>query len=96
MKHAVSILINDIMHCLPQPIILVLDDLHFVTESAVHVVLDYLLEQLPPNLHVVISTRHDPLAIPSFLKSIRYPRTTSMQLKQMAVKIIRPSYWFTA
>ena len=60
MKHAISILINDIMDCLPEPIILVLDDLHFVTEPMVHIALDYLLEQLPPNLHLVMSTRHDP------------------------------------
>mgnify|MGYP000956889603 CR=1 FL=1 len=60
LKHVISILINDIMHCLPEPIILVLDDLHFVTEPMVHVALEYMLEQLPPNLHVVMSTRHDP------------------------------------
>ena len=60
MKHAVSILINDIVLYLPKPFILVLDDLHFVTEPAVHVALDYLLEQMPTNLHVAIGTRHDP------------------------------------
>ncbi len=60
MKHAMSILINDIVHYLSEPFILVLDDLHFVTEPAVHVVLDYLLEQLPSNLHIAIGTRHDP------------------------------------
>ncbi|MDW7674236.1 MAG: LuxR C-terminal-related transcriptional regulator [Bacillota bacterium] len=60
MKHAVGILINDIVQYLPKPIILVLDDLHFVTEPAIHVALDYLLEQRPQNLHVAIGTRHDP------------------------------------
>ena len=60
MKHAVSILMNDMRQYLPQPLILVLDDLHFVTEPLVHTAVGYLLEQLPPNLHVVISTRHDP------------------------------------
>jgi LuxR family transcriptional regulator, maltose regulon positive regulatory protein len=60
MKHAVGILINDIVNYLPEPFILVLDDLHSVTEPAVYVALDYLLDQLPPNLHVAIGTRHDP------------------------------------
>ena len=60
MKHAVGILINDIMQHLPEPFILVLDDLHFVTEPTIHVALDYLLEQPPPNLHVAMGTRHDP------------------------------------
>lgn len=60
MKHAVNILINDITHYLPEPMILVLDDLHYVTEPVIHSTLDYLLEKLPPNLHIVISTRYDP------------------------------------
>ena len=60
MKHAVSILMNDIRQHLPRPLILVLDDLHFVTEPLVHTAVGYLLEQLPPKLHAVISTRHDP------------------------------------
>ena len=60
MKHAVNILMNDIMRCLPEPVILVLDDLHYVTEPVIHSTLDYLLEKLPPNLHVVMSTRYDP------------------------------------
>ncbi|WP_246599796.1 LuxR C-terminal-related transcriptional regulator [Clostridium lacusfryxellense] len=60
MKHAVGILINDIVRFIPDPFILVLDDLHSVTESAVYVALDYLLNQLPTNLHIVIGTRYDP------------------------------------
>ena len=60
MKQAVGMLINDIVRYLPDPFVLVLDDLHFVTESAIYVALDYLLDQLPTNLHVVIGTRNDP------------------------------------
>lgn len=59
-KHAVDILINDITLYIPEPFILVLDDLHTVSKSAVYVALDYLLVQMPPNLHVAIGTRHDP------------------------------------
>jgi LuxR family maltose regulon positive regulatory protein len=60
MKHAVGILINDIVRCLPEPFVLVLDDLHTITEPAVYVALDYLFDHLPSNLHVAIGTRNDP------------------------------------
>ncbi len=40
--------------------ILVLDDYHVITSTAVHGTLSYLLENLPPNMHLVISTRSDP------------------------------------
>ncbi len=59
-KHAVAILVNDIMEYLSEPFIVVLDDLHFVTEPLVYVALDYLLDQRPENLRLVIGTRHDP------------------------------------
>jgi LuxR family maltose regulon positive regulatory protein len=59
-KHAMGVLINDIVRYLQEPFILVLDDLHYVTEPAIYVALDYLIDKLPPNLHVAIGTRHDP------------------------------------
>ena len=40
--------------------ILVLDDYHVITSTAVHETLAFLVENLPPNLHLVISTRSDP------------------------------------
>ncbi len=59
-KHAVAILVNDIMEYLSEPFIVVLDDLHFVTEPLVYIALDYLLDQRPDNLRLVIGTRQDP------------------------------------
>nr|NLJ03505.1 LuxR family transcriptional regulator [Bacillota bacterium] len=53
-------LINDVLHYISEPFALVLDDLHFVTEPLVYNVLDHLLEQSPPNLHLAIGTRTDP------------------------------------
>jgi LuxR family maltose regulon positive regulatory protein len=52
-------LINDIA-ALPGKIVLALDDFHAINSSAVEEVLAYLLEHLPPNLHLVIATRIDP------------------------------------
>ena len=40
--------------------ILVLDDYHLISGPAIHAGVSFLLEHLPPQLHVVISTRADP------------------------------------
>lgn len=60
LRKVVTALINDIVSYISEPFILVLDDLHFVTEFMVYQVLDNLLEQRPPNLHLAIGTRTDP------------------------------------
>lgn len=39
---------------------LVLDDYHVVNHSEVHAGMAFLLEHLPPNVHIVIATRSDP------------------------------------
>jgi len=43
-----------------EPLLLVLDDYHVITEQAVHDSLGYLLQHLPSHLHVYLSTRYDP------------------------------------
>ena len=40
--------------------ILILDDYHLITEQAIHTSLTYLLEHLPPQLHLILATRADP------------------------------------
>ena len=45
--------------CLPAPV-LVLDDYHLVRAQAVHAAVAFLLEHLPPALHLVIASREDP------------------------------------
>jgi len=40
--------------------LLVLDDYHLVTSAQVHSAVEFLLDHLPPNLHMVIATRADP------------------------------------
>jgi LuxR family transcriptional regulator, maltose regulon positive regulatory protein len=52
-------LINDLAE-VPQPVRLALDDYHVITSPAVHEALAFLLEHLPPNLHLVIGSREDP------------------------------------
>jgi LuxR family maltose regulon positive regulatory protein len=41
-------------------IILILDDYHLIEDPSIHETLTYLLEHLPPQLHLVIATREDP------------------------------------
>ena len=58
-RQVISALINGLAD-LPTPIVLVLDDLHVVTEPAVYTTLDFLLERLPAQVTIAIGTRHDP------------------------------------
>ncbi|MFN8513563.1 MAG: LuxR C-terminal-related transcriptional regulator [Thermomicrobiales bacterium] len=59
-RRIVAALIGDLLPTLPDPAVLVLDDLHAITDPAAFVALDALLEHLPPQLHLVVATRHDP------------------------------------
>src|SRR3954464_9799813 len=52
-------LLNDIA-ALPDPFILVLDDYHAIDAQPVDQALTFLVEHLPPQLHLVIATREDP------------------------------------
>ncbi|MBE0687051.1 MAG: tetratricopeptide repeat protein [Anaerolineaceae bacterium] len=44
----------------PNPFVLVLDDFHVIHTEAVHKILTYLLEHLPPQMHLALLTRTDP------------------------------------
>ena len=52
-------LLNEIA-VLPDDLLLVLDDYHLVDSSEVDSALTFLLDHLPPQLHLVITTREDP------------------------------------
>ena len=52
-------LINEIA-ALPDRIVLVLDDYQLIETQPVHDALTFLLEHLPPQIHLVIATREDP------------------------------------
>jgi LuxR family maltose regulon positive regulatory protein len=41
--------------------LLILDDYHLIEAQPIHDALSFLIENLPPNLHLVIATREDPL-----------------------------------
>jgi LuxR family maltose regulon positive regulatory protein len=56
---ALAVLLND-LDAVPDDIVLVLDDYHLVEAPEVHEGMAFLLEHLPPKLHLVIATRADP------------------------------------
>ncbi len=43
-----------------EPIVLVLDDYHAITDSTIQEQMTYFIEHLPPHMHIVLSTRVDP------------------------------------
>jgi len=55
----VETLINDIAGD-AEPFVLVLDDYHTIHELAIHDALGFFLDRQPPEIHLVILTRHDP------------------------------------
>jgi len=58
-KAALATLLNQIERVQIESL-LVLDDYHFLHDPEIHQALDYLVNYLPPTLHLVISTRADP------------------------------------
>ncbi|MFL5805374.1 MAG: LuxR C-terminal-related transcriptional regulator [Roseiflexaceae bacterium] len=52
-------LLNDIA-TIPDHFVLVLDDYHVIDAKSIDTVLAFLLEHLPPQMHLVITTREDP------------------------------------
>ncbi len=57
-KYVLAALINLLLESTEQ-FVLILDDYHLITEQQIHSVLAYLVECLPPQLHIIISTRTD-------------------------------------
>lgn len=59
-RRIIGTLINEIMDAMREPFVLVLDDLHVITEPEIYAALDYLIERLPPQMHLAVASRHDP------------------------------------
>ena len=52
-------LLNEIA-AIPEHFILVLDDYHLIDSEPIDLALTFLLDHLPPQMHLVITTREDP------------------------------------
>src|SRR5579859_1206856 len=56
---ALTSLINELAE-LAQDTALILDDYHLIRDRNIHDSLQFMLEHLPPNLHVMLASRSDP------------------------------------
>ncbi len=68
---AVDALVNDLLDTLDNPTVLVLDDYTAVNEAKINAITERLIEQMPPQLHVVITSR----SMPSFPARARWRAT---------------------
>ena len=59
LKHILTAFINLLVDS-PEHFVLVLDDYHLITEPLIHTTLAYLVEHIPPQLHIILATRMDP------------------------------------
>lgn len=53
-------LVNELARINTQPILLVLDDYHAIQTPAVQAMLAFVVEHLPPHVHIVLASRSDP------------------------------------
>ena len=56
---AIISLLND-LYTIDRHFILILDDYHFIESEPIHETLAYILDHIPDNMHLVISSRSDP------------------------------------
>jgi LuxR family maltose regulon positive regulatory protein len=59
LKTVLTVLINDLL-AIPDDFVLVLDDYHVINQSTIHEALAFLVDHLPPQMHLVIASRTDP------------------------------------
>jgi LuxR family maltose regulon positive regulatory protein len=69
-EFGLTLLLNDIA-ALQKEIVLVLDDFHALDEGFISSHASYFLRNLPPNMHLVISSRSEPAIDLAFLRSKR-------------------------
>jgi len=59
MENLLCGLINEIVE-IQKPFVLVLDDFHFITNPKINEILMFIIDNQPPDMHLVISSRSDP------------------------------------
>ncbi len=60
LERMLTLLINDLLERAPGHFALVLDDYHVIENDAIHRGMGFLLEHLPPQMHLILATRTDP------------------------------------
>jgi LuxR family maltose regulon positive regulatory protein len=65
------VLVNEMVETVPEDVLVVLEDYHVIDNPLIHGFVDRLLAQAPPQLHVILSTRSDPLISMARLRARR-------------------------
>jgi LuxR family transcriptional regulator, maltose regulon positive regulatory protein len=60
LRQAMVQVINSVIDLPVSEFVLVLDDLHLLTSTEIYEALDYLLDHLPPQMHIAVATRYEP------------------------------------
>ena len=60
LKAIITQLINQLADRDGEPITLVLDDYHLITEESIHSTITYLLDHIPPSFQLILATREEP------------------------------------
>lgn len=84
MEATIAALINDLSQ-IPQDFILLLDDFHLIEDQELHAAIIYLLDHLPPRMHLVIISRSDP---PLPLSRLR-ARDQLLEIRQSDLRMTR-------
>ena len=59
-QRVLTVLVNELAEQIQTPWLIVLEDYHYVTSPVVHQLVDFLLENAPEGLRLIVSTRTDP------------------------------------
>jgi len=59
-QRVLTVLINELAEQIDIPWLIVLEDYHYIASPIVHQLVDFLLENAPEGLHIILSTRMDP------------------------------------
>ena len=59
-QRVLTVLINELADQIEIPWLIVLEDYHYITSPILHQLVDFLIDNAPEGLHIIISTRVDP------------------------------------
>jgi len=93
-QRVLTVLINELAEQIEIPWLIVLEDYHYVTSPVVHQLMDFLLENAPDGLRIVLSTRSDPPIALARLRArgqLAELRTSSLRFREDEV-----SKWMSA
>jgi LuxR family maltose regulon positive regulatory protein len=60
-RRVLSVLINDLIEKTPPPFLIAFEDYHFITNPAVHQLVDFFIDHAPAGVQLIISSRSDPM-----------------------------------